>query len=201
MSNKWGYPTFASCTPTRDVLAQPGPMGILAAATAQGIWAATLQTEGEKNIRGGRGRNMEGRRGLQRLAPCKQASSGAGEVLFREHLEQICQNCQNRSDWWNLNWGAKGLLRCVWLSFTRLKIDEIPICYPFEREKYKSMRYSRSGGLKWWAEVLVSPGIQLIFFLVAMVWIHYDNNVDNTPVFWLLLSSANPKSRTAGLNW
>lgn len=40
-------------------------------------------------------------------------------------------------------------------------------------------------------------------FLLSSCGLNYhndDNSVDNTRMFWLLLSSANPKSRAAGLN-
>lgn len=103
---------------------------------------------------------------------------------------------------WTLNWGVKGLLRCFWFKFHQVEIGwNVHLLSFWKGKKYRSMHYSQTRGLKWWANVLVSPGIQLIFFFIAVVWINHDNNVDNTLMFWLLLSSANPKSRTAGLNW
>ena len=46
--------------------------------------------------------------------------------------------------------------------------------------------------------VLVLAGIELIFFIVAsmgLVWVCAENSVDNTGMFWLLLSPALPRAK------
>jgi len=73
---------------------------------------AAFQAEARKETVGAGGRSRGGRRALQGLAPCKQASSEAGGMCSsssREDLAQPCQNPQSRSDWWTVDQRAKGL--------------------------------------------------------------------------------------------
>lgn len=79
-------------------------------------------------------------------------------------------------------------------------------CWQFRPQKWDLKRVSWEKSQLSWA-ILFSlhffipccpdfGWIELIFFLVAVVWIWHEINVESTLIFWVLLSRAYPESRT-----